>query len=78
MVTKDELESKRYAKWIGKFCENFNDKIIELNLRDSTRTGFCFVFVRENREDCIDIASNLTRETQISILKKVLHKLETE
>jgi len=64
-----------YEVYLKMFCQRFEDSLKEIEKRNGFRSGFIFMFVRDDKTDCTDIASNLTIDTQKLILKEALRLL---
>ena len=61
------MNNELYTNKLRAFCEKFEDGINLIDKRDGTKTGFVFIFVRDNHPDSVDLASNLTNDTIIEI-----------
>lgn len=77
MNSDDQLQ-KRYDENLRRFCQRWEDSLKTLPDYEKFKTGFIFLFVRDDQPDCTDIASNFDTDTQIHILEEVLLKLKVE
>jgi hypothetical protein len=74
----DDHIQKEYSEYVERFCDNFMQGIEIADKSNNTKTGFVFLFIREESADCIDIASNLSSDSIKNVLEMALSNTDDQ